>query len=118
MKKDQLRKAKLVNKLRNWSLMTVKDENQREIFTSGLSNLSERQLFQLVDLAIHNPGFLPDLIKRIAVKNAIIKSGDSRAWAELIEDEGAELGQQFLAIIREDSEKRDRKKLDELRKSL
>ena len=118
MNKDPLRKIKLENKLKNWVQLTIKDDNEKQIFIEGLSNLSEKQLFQLISIVLNNPGILQRLAKQAHKKNIVIKSNDKKAWAELLQEEKADLSKQLDAIMDEDITRQDRKKLDELRKSL
>ena len=118
MNKDPLRKLKFENKLKNWVQLTVRDDNEKQIFIEGLSNLSEKQLFQLITIVLNNPGVLQRLAKQAYKKNIIIKSNDKKAWAELLQEEKADLSKQLVAIMDEDITRQDRKKLDELRKSL
>ncbi|MCH7492239.1 hypothetical protein IID19_01440 [Patescibacteria group bacterium] len=118
MNKDHLRKIKLENKLRNWVQLTVRDDNEKQVFLEGLSNLSEKQLFQLVSIVLNNPGILQRLAKQAYKKNIVIKSNDKKAWAELLQEEKADLSKQLVAIMDEEITQQDQKKLDELRKSL
>ncbi|MDP2684828.1 MAG: hypothetical protein Q8P20_07380 [bacterium] len=118
MKKDLLKKIKLVNKLQQLVDAVVKSEPEKKAMIEGLNNLSEKQLFELLKISLKNPSVLNIIAKQALQKKIILNKQDKKAWMELLQKEEKELGKQFLKIMDEEVKKSDKQSLDEIRKTL